>query len=80
MLGVKLREAVMQRFGEKLRTLRQRAGFTVRELGDLIDVSGPYIVQMEGGQKTPNAAMIIKIAQLFKVSTDQLMFDDFEID
>ena len=69
----------MQRFGEKLRTLRQRAGFTVRELGDRLEVSGPYIVQMERGQKTPNAAMIIKIAQLFKVSTDQLMLDDLEL-
>ncbi|MEZ4726418.1 MAG: helix-turn-helix transcriptional regulator [Caldilineaceae bacterium] len=70
----------MQRFGEKLRTLRQRAGFTVRELGALLEVSGPYIVQMENGQKIPNALMIIKIAQLFKVSTDQLMFDHLELD
>jgi len=69
----------MQRFGEKLRALRQREGFTVRELGALLEVSGPYIVQMESGQKIPNAAMIIKIAQLFKVSTDQLMFDHLEL-
>ena len=69
----------MQRFGEKLRTLRQQNGFTVRELGTLLEVSGPYIVQMESGQKIPNAIMIIKIAQLFKVSTDQLMFDHLEL-
>lgn len=70
----------MQRFGEKLHALRQRNGLTVRQLGEMLEVSGPYIVQMEQGQKIPNAAMIIKIAQLFKVSTDQLMLDDLEID
>jgi transcriptional regulator with XRE-family HTH domain len=69
----------MQRFGEKLRALRQGAGYTVRELGALLEVSGPYIVQMESGHKIPNAIMIIKIAQLFKVSTDQLMFDHLEL-
>lgn len=70
----------MERFGEKLRTLRQHQGLTVRQLGEMLEVSGPYIVQMEQGQKIPNAAMIIKIARLFKVSTDQLMLDEFEID
>jgi transcriptional regulator with XRE-family HTH domain len=70
----------MQRFGEKLRILRQRHGLTVRQLGDQLKVSGPYIVQLEQGQKIPNAAMIIKIAQFFNVSTDQLMFDNLELD
>ncbi len=69
----------MERFGEKLRALRQRDGLTVRQLGDMLGVSGPYIVQMENGQKTPNAAMIIKIARLFQVSTDQLMFDELDL-
>jgi transcriptional regulator with XRE-family HTH domain len=71
---------MMQRFGEKLRTLRQRHGLTVRQLGDQLDVSGPYIVQLEQGRKTPNAAMIIKVAQFFHVSTDQLMFDHLDLD
>ncbi|MDM8520868.1 helix-turn-helix transcriptional regulator [Anaerolineales bacterium HSG6] len=70
----------MQRFGEKLRVLRQNKNLTVRQLGDLIEVSGPYIVQLEHGKKMPNAPMIIKIARLFNVSTDQLMLDELELD
>ncbi|NIP25105.1 MAG: helix-turn-helix domain-containing protein [Phycisphaerae bacterium] len=70
----------MERFGEKLRILRQRKGLTVRQLGAMLGVSGPYVVQMEQGYKVPNAAMIIKIARLFKVSTDQLMLDELELD
>jgi transcriptional regulator with XRE-family HTH domain len=69
----------MQKFGEKLRALRQNEKLTVRQLGDMLDVSGPYIVQMEHGQKMPNAPMIIKIARLFNVSTDQLMLDELEL-
>ncbi len=70
----------MKRFGEKLRTLRQRNGLTLRQLGDMLDVSNTFVLRMEQGKKIPNAAMIIKIAQLFEVSTDQLMLDDQELD
>lgn len=70
----------MKRFGGKLRTLRQRNGLTLRQLGDMLDVSNTFVLRMEQGKKIPNAAMIIKIAQLFEVSTDQLMLDDQELD
>ena len=70
----------MQKFGEKLCVLRQNEGLTVRELGNMLNVSGPYVVQMEHGRKIPNAPMIIKIARLFNVSTDQLMMDELELD
>jgi len=70
----------MLRFGEKLRTLRQRHGLTVRQVGEMLEVSGPYVVQMEQGQKTPNAAMILKIANIFGVCTDKLMRDELELD
>lgn len=70
----------MKRFGEKLRTLRQRNGLTLRQLGDMLDVSNTFVLRMEQGKKIPNAAMIIRIAQLFEVSTDQLMLDDQELD
>ena len=69
----------MQRFGEKLRTLRQRYGLTVRQVGEMLEVSGPYVVQMEQGQKVPNAAMILKIANIFGVCTDKLMRDELEL-
>jgi transcriptional regulator with XRE-family HTH domain len=35
---------------------------------------------MERGERTPNVAMLLKIAELFNVSFDQLMNDDLEID
>ena len=70
----------MNRFGEKLRTLRNRNGLTQKQIGDMLGVSRVYIVQMEQGQKVPNAAMILKIADIFEVCIDTLMRDELELD
>lgn len=70
----------MERFGEKLRTLRKSHGLTLRELGDILNIHHTYVSQMEKGKSTPNASMILKIARHFNVSTDRLMKDELEID
>ncbi len=70
----------MKRFGEKLRTLRLQHGLTMRQLGDMLGVSDSYISQMETGDKVPNVAMLLKIANMFNVSLDQLARDNLELD
>ena len=69
----------MERFGEKLRALRQRNGLTMRRLADMLGVRDSYISQMETGDKIPNVAMLIKIADIFQVSLDQLARDEREV-
>jgi transcriptional regulator with XRE-family HTH domain len=70
----------MKRLGEKLRTLRQRRGLTLRELGDRLDVDYGYVGRMERGEKIPNLEMLLKISDLFGVSLDQLARDELELD
>lgn len=70
----------MQRFGEKLRTLRQKRGLSLRQLGELLEVYHNHVAQLESGKRIPNAAMILKIADLFGVSTDVLMRDALELE
>jgi transcriptional regulator with XRE-family HTH domain len=70
----------MERFGEKLRTLRNRQGLTLRELGDMLNVSHTFVARIEKGEKIPNVAMVLKIAQIFDVSTDVLIKDELELD
>ena len=70
----------MERFGEKLRTLRNRRGWSIRRLGKELGVYYSFVTRMETGEKTPNAAMLIKIAKIFEVSLDTLMLDDLELD
>ena len=70
----------MQRFGEKLRILRQQQGLSLQQLGDMLDVSTTHIWNIEKGRKTPNVAMVIKICDVFGISCDKLIRDEFELD
>jgi transcriptional regulator with XRE-family HTH domain len=71
----------MQRFGEKLRTLRQRRGMSLRDLATRLDFqSHAHLARIERGEKTPSADVILKIADVFQVSLDQLMRDELELD
>ncbi len=70
----------MQRFGEKLRTLRKRQGITLKGLARELDFkSHSYISAIEFGKKQPSVELVIKIARLFDVTTDQLLNDDLEV-
>jgi transcriptional regulator with XRE-family HTH domain len=68
----------MKRFGEKLRILRNRQGLTLRQLGEMLDVDHGYVGRLERGEKTPNVAMVLKVARIFDVSTDMLIKDELE--
>lgn len=71
----------MQRFGEKLRILRGKRGLTVRELASILEIkSHSHIVGLEASKHKPSADLILKIAEYFEVTTDQLMRDDLEIE
>jgi transcriptional regulator with XRE-family HTH domain len=70
----------MERFGEKLSALRKKQGLTLRQLGEMLGVYHTYVSQIEKGKKMPNALMILKIADIFEVSTDQLMRDEIDLD
>ena len=71
----------MRRFGEKLRILRQRHGVSLRDLATTLGFqSHAHVARIERGEKTPSAEVILKIAEVFQVSLDQLMRDDLELD
>ncbi len=70
----------MERFGEKLRILRQRQGLSQEQLGEMLGVHQTHVGRIERGGKTPNATMILKISRIFNVSADVLMKDELELD
>jgi len=51
-----------------------------RQLGDILGGYHNHVAQLEAGKRTPNAAMILKIADLFGVSTDLLMRDELALE
>ena len=71
----------MQRFGEKLRTLRLRRGMTLRELAEALGYTAHgHISEMESGKRIPKVSLVLKVATLFGVSMDQLTRDDLDLD
>lgn len=71
----------MQRFGEKLRALRKQRGMTLVELArELGYVNNGYLSLIENGKIKPRVEFVVKVANLFQVSTDQLVRDEVEID
>jgi transcriptional regulator with XRE-family HTH domain len=71
----------MKRFGEKLRTLRQRNDMSLRQLATALGLAvHGYVAQIERGERQPSPELIVKIARLFQVSADQLMLDELELE
>ena len=71
----------MQRLGEKLRTLRKRHHMTLIDLADALGyASHGYLSLVETGKKKPSAEFVLKVAQLFNISADQLLRDELDLD
>jgi transcriptional regulator with XRE-family HTH domain len=71
----------MQRFGEKLRMLRATKQMTLKELASALGLTAHgYISEMEAGKKKPTAEFVLKVARYFKVTTDQLMKDELNVE
>lgn len=70
----------MNRFGEKLRALRQSRGMTLLDLaGRLGYRSHGHLSRIETGQETPTADLVLKVSRSFGVTCDALMKDEQEI-
>ncbi|MCI8851828.1 MAG: helix-turn-helix transcriptional regulator [Erysipelotrichaceae bacterium] len=59
-------------FGEKLRELRENAGFTQQQLAEQMGMSKATISQYESQERVPSPVSIVKISAIFHVSTDYL--------
>ncbi len=71
----------MQRFGEKLRTLRTRRGMTLRELAAQLGYNAHvYLSLVETGKKKPSLELVMKVAKLFNISADRLLDDALEVE
>ncbi len=71
----------IQRFGEKLRTLRIQRGLTLKELAhELGHVAHGYISELETGKKPPTVEIVLSVARLFHVPTDHLLKDELELE
>jgi transcriptional regulator with XRE-family HTH domain len=67
-------QPLIQQFGQRLRDMRTRQGLTQTELAlRLAPISRAYISMVEAGRKAPSIAFVLLCADLFGVSTDDLI-------
>ena len=71
----------------RLRFLRSEKGLTVRQVGDILNISYPTITNIENDKRGFSDEMLIAIADYFQVSTDYLLgksdirnVDDIDLD
>lgn len=60
-------------FGERLKQVRERAGFTQKQFAECIQSSQPTIVRLEAGTRMPEAFLVKLIAEKFGCNIDWLI-------
>ena len=72
------RGVISVKFEEKLMALRKKTGMSQEELADRLGVSRQAISRWELGSTLPDAPNLLKLSDLFGVSIDYLLRDDYE--
>jgi len=71
----------MEKFGTKLRVLRQQKGLTLEQLADHLGYeTHSYLSEIESSKKKPTTELALKVSRLFSVSTDSLLKDEISIE
>ncbi|MDP4279706.1 MAG: helix-turn-helix transcriptional regulator [Dehalococcoides mccartyi] len=65
-------KTIEQRFGERIRDLRKKAGVSQEELADRAGVHRTYLGGIERGERNPSLKNIDAIARALKVSLSDL--------
>ena len=68
------------KLGEKIASLRQRAGYSQELLAEKMDVSRQSISKWEMNQALPQIDKVLLLCELFGISTDALLMDSVEIE
>ncbi|WP_106848625.1 helix-turn-helix domain-containing protein [Blastococcus sp. Marseille-P5729] len=58
--------------GAFIRTQREQAKVSLRQLAELADVSNPYLSQIERGLRRPSAEILAQIAKGLRISAETL--------
>ena len=63
---------------DKIINERKKNGWSQEELADMLDVSRQSVSKWEGAQSVPDLSKILKMAEIFGVTTDYLLKDEME--
>lgn len=72
-LELPMKERTLEGFGDRLADIRQSRGLTQAELAEAVGVSRRVIAYYEHENAQPPGAMLVDLAKVLRVSTDQLL-------
>lgn len=75
---IQRKEEYVMIFADKLIRLRKQSGWSQEELAEQINVTRQAVSKWEGAQAVPDLEKILRLSQLFGVSTDYLLKDEIE--
>ena len=67
-------------FADKLIELRKKNGWSQEELAEKLEVSRQTVSKWEGAQSVPDLGRMLKLSELFGVTTDCLMKDELNLE
>ena len=65
---------------DKIIELRKKNGWSQEDLAEKLEVSRQSISKWESAQSIPDMNKILKLSEVFSVSTDYLLKDEIELD
>jgi len=65
----------MSTTGQKLRELREKAGFTLRKAAMQADIDVAILSKMERGERKLTKELILKLAKMYNESPEKLIID-----
>lgn len=60
-------------FGDNLRTLREKHGYSQREVSEMVGVSAVAIAQYEIGSRAPTVFVAVKLARILGTTVEELV-------
>lgn len=65
------------KFNECLKYQREKCGYTQKQVAELLDIAPRSYQRYELGEREPNIETLIRIADFFKISLDELVGRNF---
>lgn len=79
-MSIPIRDLKIERFGEKLRVLRERHNMSLVDVAHALGYgSTTQVDHLEKGRRNPTAELVLKVSKLFNVSADDLVDDGREV-
>lgn len=67
----------MEHIGKRMQELRKKKGYSLRDLGNRLNIAHSYLSMIENGKKRPNLELLEAVAKVYDVSVSYLVGEKY---